>query len=68
MSAYTQPASVYTHAAYKLAQCIRAARECSRNSWLHAHNKTERTEYLRMKAEAMADARYWLNLTRSPRP
>lgn len=47
----------YTFAASKLALCIRCAREASRCTW--QERKEHRTEYLRMKAESMADARDW---------
>jgi len=48
-----------TAAAYharKRAQCIRHARESSRDSWQHPEN---RAEFLRLKREAMNDARAW---------
>lgn len=49
--------SAYTFAASKLALCIRLARECSRCTW--QETKEHRAEYLRMKAESVADAREW---------
>ena len=48
-----------TTAAYharKRAQCIRHARESSRDSWQHPEN---RAEFLRIKREALNDARAW---------
>jgi len=42
--------------AKKLAGCVRLARECSRNSW---QETGRRADYLQIKREAMADARYW---------
>ena len=38
------------------AQCVRTARECSRSSWQHPE---DRAEFLRLKREAMNDARAW---------
>lgn len=40
----------------KRSACARLARECSRNSWQHPEN---RAEFLRIKREAMNDARIW---------
>ena len=42
--------------ASKRAACIRLARECSRDSWQHPE---DRAEFLRIKREAMNDARSW---------
>lgn len=47
----------------KLTGCIKHARECSRNSWQEP--KHHRREYLRMRREAMQDARYWRDLVNS---
>lgn len=43
--------------AAKLAQCIRLARECSRYTWQEPSKY--RTEYARIKSEAMTDAHEW---------
>lgn len=40
----------------KRSACARLARECSRSSWQHPEN---RAEFLRIKREAMNDARAW---------
>ena len=54
------PADVYAEAAayhaHKRAACIRLARECSRDSWQFPE---DRAEFLRIKREAMNDARDW---------
>ena len=42
--------------ASKRAACIRLARACSRDSWQHPE---DRAEFLRIKREAMNDARSW---------
>ena len=42
--------------ARKHAACVRLARECSRGSWQHPE---DRAEFLRLKREAMNDARSW---------
>mgnify|MGYP003604997203 CR=1 FL=1 len=42
--------------ARKRAACIRLARECSRSSWQYPE---DRAEFLRLKREAMTDARAW---------
>ena len=42
--------------ARKRAACVRLARECSRSSWQHPE---DRAEFLRLKREAMNDARAW---------
>lgn len=42
--------------ARKRAACVSLARECSRSSWQHPE---DRTEFLRIKREAMNDARAW---------
>ena len=53
-------ADIYAKAAAyharKRAACIRLARECSRSSWQYPEN---RAEFLRLKREAMTDARAW---------
>ena len=40
----------------KHAACVRLARECSRSSWQFPE---DRAEFLRLKREAMNDARSW---------
>ena len=54
------PADMYAKAtayhARKRAACVRLARECSRGSWQHPE---DRAEFLRLKREAMNDARSW---------
>ena len=56
----TDRADTYAKAAAyharKRAACIRLARECSRDSWQHPE---DRAEFLRLKREAMNDARRW---------
>jgi hypothetical protein len=48
-----------TYVARKLATCVRLARQCSRDSWqCPAH----RAEFLRIKREAMQDARAWAHV------
>ena len=53
-------ADIYAEAAAyharKRAACIRLARECSRDSWQHPES---RDVFLRVKREAMNDARAW---------
>ena len=49
-------AKAATYHASKRAACIRLARECSRDSWQHPE---DRAEFLRIKREAMNDARAW---------
>ena len=44
------------YARRKRAACVRLARECSRSSWQHPE---DRAEFLRLKREAMNDARRW---------
>ena len=44
------------HHARKRAACVRLARDCSRDSWQHPE---DRAEFLRLKREAMNDARAW---------
>lgn len=44
------------YARRKRAACVRLARECSRSSWQHPE---DRAEFLRLKREAMNDARSW---------
>jgi hypothetical protein len=39
---------------------IKLARECSRDSWQQPAR--DRLEYLRVKRESIADARYWFDL------
>lgn len=43
----------------KRAACLRLARECSRASWQQPEH---RAEFLRVKREAMTDARAWAAL------
>lgn len=45
-----------SYVARKLAACVRLARQCSRDSW---QCPTHRAEFLRIKREAMQDARAW---------
>jgi hypothetical protein len=44
------------YARRKHAACVRLARECSRSSWQHPE---DRAEFLRLKREAINDARSW---------
>ena len=44
------------YARRKHAACVRLARECSRDSWQHPES---RDVFLRVKREAMIDARAW---------
>jgi hypothetical protein len=57
---WEQPATASPiYVARKLAACIRLARQCSRDSWqCPAH----RAEFLRIKREAMQDARAWAHV------
>lgn len=48
---YAQAAAYHTR---KRAACVSLARECSRSSWQHPE---DRIEFLRIKREAMNDAR-----------
>ena len=50
---YAKAAAYHTR---KRAQCVRTARECSRSSWQYPE---DRAEFLRIKREAMNDARAW---------
>lgn len=43
--------------AFKVASCVRLARMCSRDSWQQP--RKYRKENLRIKREAMQDAREW---------
>lgn len=56
----TDLADTYTKAAAyharKRTACVRLARDCSRDSWQHPE---DRAEFLRLKHEAMTDARSW---------
>lgn len=50
---YAETAAYHTR---KRAACVRLARECSRDSWQHPGS---RDVFLRVKREAMNDARAW---------
>ena len=50
---YAETAAYHAH---KRAACVRLARECSRDSWQHPES---RDVFLRVKREAMNDARSW---------
>lgn len=47
-----------SYKSFKLDLCVRLARQCSRDSWQQP--KEHRAEYLRIKRESIADARYWM--------
>ena len=49
-------AKAAAYPARKRAACVRLARDCSRDSWQHPE---DRAEFLRLKREAMNDARAW---------
>lgn len=50
---YAETAAYHTR---KRAACVRLARECSRDIWQHPES---RDVFLRVKREAMNDARAW---------
>jgi len=47
------------HATAMVAQCIRLARDCSRNAWDKAISTQQRRIYRQIRREAMQDARDW---------
>lgn len=47
------------HHSAMIAQCVRLARDCSRNTWDKSIHLFERRKYRQIKREAMLDAREW---------